>query len=481
MKKKFTGIIIIVCMLKFTACDSFLDVYPTDRLIEEQVLNSELAINSMLNGIYMSMASSSLYGATLTWTVVEALAQRWNLSNPSHPFRNFGTYSYEEREVQAAFERIWTQMFAQILTVNEFIGIVHRANVPIPEERRNILLGEAHALRAFLHFDLLRLFGPIPSLADPNDLVMPYNNRRTEEVLPLLPANQILDSILADLYKAEEFLRNDPIITDGIVRATTADPLHNFFLNRNYRMNFYAVKALQARVWLWAGNKPRALEAARAVIEAPLVAAGRLFYWLPQERILTPFNPDRVFSTEVIFGLDNRNMYVDYNRFFSPTLLRSVEFAPFDERLRATFNNDGNDFRFHTTWLEAGGDKDYRTFFKFAPPSTHTTFRYFQPLIRISELYYIIAESEPDPAVGLMYLNSVRRHRGLMDLTDPALLRSAIREEYAREFWGEGQLFFYFKRNNVLFIPDGNTMSGYREINPESYRLPIPLSELRTR
>jgi len=85
--KKILLIIPIIClMLIFSACDKFLDVQPQDRLNQEQVLRSEYAINSVLNGIYMRMAGNSVYGHNLTISLVECLAQRYSNSNNRLPY-----------------------------------------------------------------------------------------------------------------------------------------------------------------------------------------------------------------------------------------------------------------------------------------------------------------------------------------------------------------------------------------------------------
>jgi hypothetical protein len=436
----------------------------------------------------MVIASSDLYGGTLSTTMVECFAQQYNLSNANHRYHNYGIYSYSETELQNAFSRLWQTMYAQILRVNEFMEMLDRARVYIPESRKNILRGEAYALRAFLHFDLLRMFGPVFAMDSATPCIVynniPFSEREVSDPLPFLSSNRVIQLVLQDLETAEELLKNDRIIKEGVVRATTTDAIENFHINRHLRMNYYAVKALQARVWLWAGNKSEALEAAKAVIYAPLVTSEVLFHWLPRNQIATANNPDRAFSTEIIFGVDNRTMYINHTNTFSSILLPQNELCPWDDRLKETYEDNGNDFRYHYVWLEAGGEKDYRTFFKYAQPSNLLTadFRYVQPLIRISELYYIAAECEPNSTKGLEYLNTVRTNRNLaIEITNPSALISEIQKEYRKEFYGEGQLFFYYKRNHTRYIPNGNAATSTIEMNPEIYQIPVPLKERQFR
>ena len=60
-------------------------------------------------------------------------------------------------------------------------------------------------------------------------------------------------------------------------------------------------------------------------------------------------------------------------------------------------------------------------------------------------------------------------------------LKSLIRAEYVREFIGEGQLFFYYKRNALQHIPDGGTVNTIKNISLDSYVFPLPDSETSQR
>lgn len=69
-------------------------------------------------------------------------------------------------------------------------------------------------------------------------------------------------------------------------------------------------------------------------------------------------------------------------------------------------------------------------------------------LIRLSEMYYILAECAATPEEAAEFLNKVRSMRGI----DPVVCTEAnrldeIEKEYRKEFYGEGQLFFFYKRH----------------------------------
>jgi len=479
--KKLLKIAAIVCTLyTFTACN-FLDVHPDDRLLREQVLENRMALHNVLNGVYMGMMNNNLYGAALSQTTVEVMAQRFDLRH--HPetgnWRMLQQYNFEQINIEAMFSQMWVVMWQQILQVNYFMDLMNHTTVHFPEHHRGMLMGEAYGLRAMFHFDLLRLFGPVPELATHSDSIMPYNNLVGEtRLLPLLPASTILENIIADLETAANYLENDYIRTQGVVKTLTIDPIANFYTNRHHRMNYYAVRALQARVLLWANRPVEAAEAARMVVEAPLVQSGNLFSWVERGDATRLPNPDRIFSSEIIFGVRNRDMYANFRQWFLGSLHQSSILNPNASRLEEVFNEPG-DLRFTLshTW-QIPPDRTERTSFKFAEPQGNqdTTFGYFQPLIRISEMHLIIAEAEQNAD----YLQNVRNARELWTNTNSANLMDEIEREYAREFWGEGQLFFFYKRRNIGAIPNANTDAENgrnRVMLPENYRIPLPRIE----
>ena len=59
-------------------------------------------------------------------------------------------------------------------------------------------------------------------------------------------ADEYLDYLLEDIREAERLLATDPILSDD--SAISKELISDFYKNRNRRMNYYAVKALEARV-----------------------------------------------------------------------------------------------------------------------------------------------------------------------------------------------------------------------------------------
>ncbi len=102
------------------------------------------------------------------------------------------------------------------------------------------------------------------------------------------------------------------------------------------------------------------------------------------------------------------------------------------------------------------------------------------PVIRKTEIYYIAAEilKDSDPARVAELLNLARDARNLdnFHLTDnlPAdELDNEIKKEYRKEFLGEGQMFYFYKRRNAARI-DGAAINAGNDV----YVLPMPDNEI---
>ena len=120
--------------------------------------------------------------------------------------------------------------------------------------------------------------------------------------------------------------------------------------------------------------------------------------------------------------------------------------------------------------------RDYRCFHKYEDVSSTEVWTKLIPLIRMTEMYYIIAETATDETEALDALNTVLFNRGVKELEDKTQLAGMLRDEYRREFFGEGQLFFYYKRLNVKVLHSYSENADL-DMDAAKYVVPLPLSE----
>lgn len=473
MKKSFINTYLLsglALIMTLSSCSKWLDVQPEDKFTEQQIFSNLQGISDAINGVYLDMGKTKLYGATLTSTKLEIFAQRYNVSGV-HNLRAYQQYNYGDQELRASLDAIWVDMYKNVANVNNFIKNLDAYPGVLDAKTDSIFRGEAYGLRAFLQFDLLRMYGPRYSSADSLRIAIPYYTSAGTEVSEIEPANVVMKKIVLDLKKAESLLAADPVRTQGIVKVSNQP----FLQYRNYRMNYFALKGLQARVYLYRGDLISAAAAADVVIRN-----AEKFPWIDVNKIISDkLNPDRVFSTEILFGLQSQDMYDNYRTFFAPDQQAAQILAPGESNLKTLFENNEGDYRYNPNWMMTGiGGKNFKTFFKYADiDNKGLIYRMTMPLIRLSEVYYIAAEA----GQKVEYLNKVRNQRGLLNLAPNANFSTELLKEYQKEFFGEGQLWFFYKRKNTTSIPNPLAKDVNFTMNLNNYVFPLPLSEISPR
>jgi len=476
----------IVVALLLCSCNKWLDVKPSDRLSEEMLFSTPEGYQNALTGIYMEMNNTSVYGRTMTTEFVDILAQYYYVNTNKYlPYVNF---QYTEENVKATIESMWNKTFSLICNCNVIIDRCNGdgASVLTPEYLA-IIKGEALGLRAMMHLDMLRLFGPVYSEQTRTTKSIPYIKLSNQSVQPILTAEEALVSIITDLKEASALLKaNDPIVTNGVMFSS--DVNGNSLRYRQYRMNYYAVQALLVRAYLWGKDKDNALSTVTALIEE--VEAKNTFPFSSSAAITSTTNPDRIFSTEVIFALYNsqrsENIF-EYN--FTPTLGDDSQYilragGTYSAGRVTALYNDANDYRFKIWASTILDGKEIVYTNKFKEPSSNSNIRYMLPLVRMSEMYLTLAELTDNIDLANECVNKIRSHRNCTSIASTtATLFTNITSEFRREMIGEGQMFFFYKRFTTPKLPDGTNTgkNNTRNVTLANYIMPLPDSEISTR
>ena len=490
---KLRDIILFGMMLTgFAGCADFLDVQPQDKQSEKQLFATRGGYYMAVNGIYNKIAASALYGKNLSFELVDVISKRYQPLLANTYLTALSMFAYTDNSVEKELSSTWTAAYNTILNCNVVLENIDGSVGVLPEQERWMLKGEMLAVRAFLHFDMLRLFGPVYKL-NPDGESIPYNESSRVSVLPLLTADSVIhEKILRDLNEAESLLVNsDPVIAGGPM-ASLEDGQDVYLRYRQLRMNYYAVLALKARVYLYAGEQARALDVAKKLLTDPKV--NEYFPAVdPTKLLANQRNPDRVFSTEVLAGIYKKDRVAVYNSYFSSSSAGNNYLHPRKDFVSTSlFASETQDYRFQTWWqVSSGVGETGHMLIKYKDidkPSGGTDSEYFyaifMSLIRLSEVYYIAAECEPVLEDKYGWLNEIRGRRGLP--VSPVIseedFMTRLRVEYLREFLGEGQIFFLYKRlfGNIIPSENGYDLNTY-EAKEENYVLPMPSGEIENR
>lgn len=472
MKKQY---LFLVASLLLCSCSSWLDVSPSNEIDEKHLYASGSGYRSALNGIYQELSSQSLYGQELTWGFLDVLAQNYdrsNLGSTKGAYYNAARYLYDNKAVEPMIQSIWLKAFFAIANDNALLTKIEQADNKIftgGADERNFIWGEALALRALMHFDILRLYAPALN-ADDGKAYTPYVDTFPSTVNSYLTVREVLARIETDLLAAREKLKK---IDCGIGRYLLQTAYRfvgirdeevlngdQFYALRGFRMNYMAATALLARVYSYGGKSQEAYEMASEVIDFVDDNDSPMFTFTESDTFET--NPKM--HDDLIFGLSNTHL-IDFYKQWAGTVESTQHLCVDYDTYQEVLNEDAADSR----WTEQGGlwgidldnyisyPKKYREITTYSERT-----RRLIPMIRLSEMHYIRAEhlAKTSPEAGALEVDIVSTGRGCMarnfaDITAGEFQEVLFRDAF-KEFFGEGQLYFLYKKLGVKPYKDAN-------------------------
>lgn len=467
MKKSILNSICVAAfVLSAVSCNDFLDVQPKGTLPEDVQFKTAQGYYDAMYGVYSHMASPSLYGANLSYGFVDKIGQLFGKLNENDVDTEILKYDYQNGKVRAIVDNIWNSQYQEISFVNNVIKNVE--STPLHDKNLQLVRGEAYGLRAFLHFDLVRLFCPDYRTNPKAEYGVPYAEAFDLANKKVYTLQGTYERILQDLDKAESLLTNDTVVAPIVEEGS------DYENGRARQFNLYAVYATKARVYYTMGNNEKAAEYAKKVIDAKqnfsLTAS-------------TDFDKVRRFPAdkEMIFGLNNRTLSQNIYQTFVGAVVSSGNFTEARKDLEnlyetKTFTSSNVDVRYSAFYRK---ERSSFVFLRFVANDTEERNNVLKglTLVRLPEMYYILAESlyDTDPKAAKAALDEVRKSRGLQPVDDAkfqskdAFLQEMLNERM-REMPGEGQVFYALKHYNKPF----KGLNGRKVIEPSTARFVLP-------
>ena len=483
MKKKYLSIFLSVLLMGgFTSCNDWLDIEQNTEKDAEEMFDNYDGFKGALSGCYSNLAKTDLYGTRMTMSNVESLASLWYLENTPQSYSTeimtnyyLRVHDYSQTSAQDVIETIYSNLYNAVLETNMIIkAFADGKGAVIPDATtRAIIEGEAYGLRALLQLDILRLFGQIPNGATvqvslPYSEVTAYNDELT-----YYPFDKYVEKLKSDIEQAKTLLKdNDPVCQYSMLSLNTSSlsgeiPLDDDFLYyRQYRLNYWAVRALEARMYMYLGDKTKAHDIALEVINATTAngdkvielssntdygqAAANLAYNSPSECLFSLYFYNlHDISYPLLFGVptvegetDSRGVNPQYNLVLTPGNKESL-----------LNGSDINDIR-RDLWVNSRTiqSNEYPTLCKYYVGEDSPG---IVPMLRLSEMYLIAIEGATslDEANSLYttYMESKEVSRtNYFDSMNKVM--EQLPNEYRLEFFGEGQIFYFYKRNNTRLL-----------------------------
>lgn len=461
MRKMKIYLILSCVMLGLSGCQDWLTIQPETQITEEDMFKTQGGFYDVLVGCYTLMRKNYSPDGPMVLGATEYMANLWYTNAESGTAYEYVVHDYRADLVENSLSSLFLGQYEIIANVNNLLEHIEGQNGVLSSGERDLYRGEALGLRAFIHFDLIRLWGPMPGRVNENYLYLPYESTVQLEDYPYSNYRNYMTRLCADLDSAELLLqRVDPAVAGNEYQST-------YGTYRKNRMNYYAVLGLQARVHLWLGEREEALRYARLVRDAVDAGGVRVFTLGTQ----ADFNRyDRVlYSSEQLFGLSIEN-------FADDKIADGISPAFSQTSARITALYPSTDIR-SQLWYAARGD--YRSPNKYGGMASYDTENKAPslsvPLIRLAEMYLIIAECAELTEANTTYTDFLAS-RGVptTELTE-ANRKEIIQLEYLKEFLAEGQMFYVYKRLGTVTMRWSD-----RENGEDDYVLPLPLRELST-
>ncbi|WP_394337116.1 RagB/SusD family nutrient uptake outer membrane protein [Chitinophaga parva] len=235
-----------------TGCNKELTQTPYNALPPEVVLKDEAGFQYAVNGVYKQMTNASGYyggGDGFSFVVSNDI-----LADNAIPFsqsrgtgQTFANWTYTPLSTTSFFQ----QGYGIVRAANEIINNID--NLPNSTAKSDYL-AQALAMRAVVHFDMVRLFG-VRYTATPgaNDFGIPYvktvpnytESPKRDDI------KTVYDNIVADLTQAASLV--DPSVSTA--SATT-----------NGRISLAGINGYLARAYFYRGEYDKAITAASAAL-----------------------------------------------------------------------------------------------------------------------------------------------------------------------------------------------------------------------
>lgn len=447
------------------SCNSWLDVELINQSGEAELFDSEQGFTEALAGVYYDMSDNNLYGQNLSFGMIEVMSRTYDYSMVPNSMKIFRDYDYEDSDMEKYIYVIWRGMYANIAAINNILEWSDKNASVLSEARRNQIKGEALALRAMHHYDVYRLFAP-DIKRDKDARILPWQAKFGVQAPSIFSTEEYLELVVKDLQEAVRLLENDPIRAVvpyewGNGEKENKDRSDQYVA----RMNYYAAKALLARVYLDMGGeyKKEARKLAEEVIESEKFALLNYEKSLKVEEVA---DKDLLFSDEHIFSLRNKNIKESAKNLHkqAPDQSGNLQLSPGFQM--GVYGGDLQDYRLE--WFKGGtyickfnSDNNERFFPKV-------------PLIRLSEMYLIAAEGwmEDNPDHASELLQTLQQSRTPKVVQPQTVTEDLILQEIRKEFVGEGILFFTYKRLHHM-IP-GNSTDEQMAADDRIFVFPLP-------
>ena len=239
-----TLLLSVLAAFALTACDDFLDITPTGKVIAK----TGDEYRALLTYEYKYFAKDRYMTTLRTDEMLMDMVK--TSSTDKDAYLDLWRWKDEAPSPTTSYFS-WRTYYHTIYIANYVIGHQHEITNATKEEI-NQLVGESYMLRAYCHFLLVNLYAePYTHCTPAGTRGVPMQLKADVNAIPASSSVEaVYQQVLSDLNEAEKYL-NVEVWEEG----------------KNYRFNKVSAQALRARTYLYMGQWEEALKAATTVLE----------------------------------------------------------------------------------------------------------------------------------------------------------------------------------------------------------------------
>lgn len=481
--KKFIYSIFVITALVGGLCScnsSFLDTKPTNAVPASEAMTNVADAGVACNGLYTPLKYYTMYS-----TYFAVLGDmRSDVLYPAKNNQGFKTvYNLQFDKVQNTyFGSIWMGYYEVINRCNTYlenIGPLYDKSSSKDQAIINDYIGQCYAVRGLCYFDLARFYG------------YPYAKDNGASLGAVILTNTISAS------EAKEMSRSTVAQTYERAIADFGEAVGRLSKDKNSgHFNYWAAKAMLAKIQLYMGDNTGALANCKEVINSGVYSLvsrdGYIDYWGHENQ------PETVLE----FLISLKGDIDDDGGFY--TIYHDLHFS------KNNADNDGHCIVPTKKYRESLGENDIRrTMLKEYILTNAQGEDYVQEIwlnkfpgnldkgftfrrnnakvLRMSDVYLMAAEAAvkgagtKEEAANYLYAVASRRDSDAQKLANPTL--DDILLERFKEFPAEGQRFFDMLRNgktithDMSYDPEDGVALTYPEVNWDKHIVVLPIAE----
>lgn len=433
---KYILSIAFITGLLFTGCGNkwLEEAQPSTSTESGDAIKSAREAQYALNGVYDILRKYEYYGARMTY-YGDVTGEDLQANGDTKRAAKYYLFDFNKDNTPSA---LWQEPYRALRNANGILDFVNNLPTENLSDELKDIKGQALALRALAHFDLVKVFATPFTKDNGASLGVPIeiekhnstNKPRRNTV------KEVYNQVISDLEDASKLLSA---------------------ARNNGKINRFAAQQLLSRAYLYIGQDQKAFDTATQMItEAQKGASSSKAQYLLWTNAEYSSVWSKDFTNEILFQLSVVKTesgpgkegigYLLWRQGYNDIILS----GDYMTLLKA----DPNDVRHQIITKYTSKQVDYYYLNKYPgnPAEGETAQEADIPVLRLSEAYLIAAEAAVkigDNTNALKYLNAIVSRANPAKSVSGTVTLERVMEERRKELVGEGHRLFDATRNNM--------------------------------